>query len=236
MKQMKKRILVLLAVLALAAAVLAGCGGEENSRPSAPDPTPAADEAKPEKDPPVSDPAPPPEETGQPEEAAPSEAEDTSGAEDGANIEIPPDEPSPEPPASEEQPADTPAQPEPAPAPEPDPEPEPESDTRLADGVYTVSVTLEGGTGRVTIESPVTLRVENGRYWAAIVWSSPNFDYMKVDGQRYDQINTEGNSAFEIPVAALDQVLPVIADTIAMSEPHEVEYTITFDSASIRKA
>ena len=43
------------------------------------------------------------------------------------------------------------------------------------------------------------------------------------------------NSAFEIPVAAFDQALTVIADTVAMSEPHEVEYTLTFDSASLAK-
>ena len=57
---------------------------------------------------------------------------------------------------------------------------------------------------------------------------------MKVDGQRYDQTNTEGNSTFEIPVSAFDQPLPVVADTIAMSEPHEIDYTLTFDSASIQ--
>ena len=43
------------------------------------------------------------------------------------------------------------------------------------------------------------------------------------------------NSTFEIPVAAFDQILPVVADTVAMSEPHEVEYTLTFDSASLVK-
>ena len=59
---------------------------------------------------------------------------------------------------------------------------------------------------------------------------------MKVDGQRYDPINTEGNSTFKIPIFALDTPLAVIADTVAMSEPHEVEYTLTFDSASMQDA
>ena len=36
-------------------------------------------------------------------------------------------------------------------------------------------------------------------------------------------------------MAAFDQALDVAADTIAMSEPHEVEYTLTFDSASLTK-
>ena len=73
------------------------------------------------------------------------------------------------------------------------------------------------------------------RFYAVIVWSSPNFDYMKVGGEKYLQTNTEGNSTFEIPVAAFDQKLDVIADTVAMSEPHEVEYTLYFDSSTLQK-
>ena len=104
------------------------------------------------------------------------------------------------------------------------------------DGNYTANVTLSGGTGRASIQSPAKLRCTNGQFTATIQWSSPNFDYMKVNGTRYDLISAPGaDSAFEIPVAAFDTPLPVIADTIAMSEPHEVEYAITFDSASLTK-
>ena len=74
-----------------------------------------------------------------------------------------------------------------------------------------------------------------GKFWAVMVWSSPYFDYMKVDGVKYEQINTEGKSMFEIPVTAFDQKLDVIADTVAMSEPHEVEYTLKFDSSTLQK-
>ena len=104
------------------------------------------------------------------------------------------------------------------------------------DGNYTANVALSGGTGRASIQSPAKLRCANGQFYATLQWSSPNFDYMKVNGTRYDLISAPGaNSAFEIPVAAFDTPLPVIADTIAMSEPHEVEYAITFDSASLTK-
>ena len=58
--------------------------------------------------------------------------------------------------------------------------------------------------------------------------------YMLVDGQRYDVLTTEGGSTFEIPVRALDPPLTVIGDTTAMSTPHEIEYTLTFDSASLK--
>ena len=97
-----------------------------------------------------------------------------------------------------------------------------------ADGAYTAAVVLEGGSGRATVESPSALTVAEGKMTATIVWSSPNYDYMIVDGEKYLPTNTEGNSTFEIPVAALGTPLAVTADTVAMSKPHEIEYTLTF--------
>ena len=97
-----------------------------------------------------------------------------------------------------------------------------------ADGTYTCEVTLEGGSGRATVESPAALTVADGKMTATIVWSSPNYDYMIVDGEKYLPTNTEGNSTFKIPVSALDTALTVTADTVAMSTPHEIEYTLTF--------
>ena len=90
--------------------------------------------------------------------------------------------------------------------------------------------------GRVTVESPAALTVADGAMTAVIVWSSPNYDYMLVDGEKYLPTNTEGNSTFEIPVAALDTALAVTADTVAMSTPHEIDYTLTFDSATLAAA
>lgn len=105
-----------------------------------------------------------------------------------------------------------------------------------ADGSYTCAVTLEGGSGRATIESPAALTVADGAMTATIVWSSPNYDYMLIDGEKYQPTNTEGNSTFEIPIAALDTALAVTADTVAMSTPHEIDYTLTFDSATLTAA
>ena len=107
---------------------------------------------------------------------------------------------------------------------------------KLEDGSYTVAVRLEGGSGRAAVETPAALRIEDGKAFAVITWGSSNYDYMKVDGEKLDLINTGGNSSFEIPVRVFDRKMPVIADTIAMSEPHEVEYTLVFDSTTIKKA
>ena len=101
-----------------------------------------------------------------------------------------------------------------------------------ADGSYTCEVTLEGGSGRATVDSPAALTVADGKMTATIVWSSPNYDYMIVDGEKYLPTNTEGKSTFEIPVSALGTPLSVVADTVAMSTPHEIEYTLTFSAPS----
>ncbi len=104
----------------------------------------------------------------------------------------------------------------------------------LEDGTYTAEVTLEGGSGRASIESPAQITVKDGAVTASIQWSSPNYDYMIVDGEKYLPVNTEGNSVFEILVSGFDQKIEVIADTTAMSKPHEIEYMLTFDSSTIK--
>ena len=112
---------------------------------------------------------------------------------------------------------------------------DPSEPLSLADGVYTCSVLLEGGSGRATVESPATLHVDNGSVYATVEWSSPYYDYMKVENQKYLPVNDEGNSVFEIPVASFDTPLSVTANTVAMSVPHEIDYTLTFDSGSLEE-
>lgn len=100
------------------------------------------------------------------------------------------------------------------------------SDT-LSNGEYKAVVALEGGSGRASITSPTTVTAEDGQMTATIEWSSPNYDYMIVEGKRYLPINDGGNSTFQIPVPALGEPFDVVADTTAMSVPHEIEYQIT---------
>ena len=106
----------------------------------------------------------------------------------------------------------------------------------LADGAYTVDVSLAGGSGKASVASPARLTVENGACTAEIEFSSPNYDYMKIGETQYLPVNTEGNSVFQIPVSVFDRPMAVIADTVAMSEPHEIAYTLTFSAESIEAA
>ena len=106
----------------------------------------------------------------------------------------------------------------------------------LTDGSYTIELTMEGGSGRASIQSPAQLAITAGAATATLEWSSPNYDYMLVNGEKYLPVNTEGNSVFEVPVEALDAPLTMIGDTVAMSTPHEVEYTVTFHSDTLQNA
>ena len=106
----------------------------------------------------------------------------------------------------------------------------------VEDGSYTIELTMEGGRGRASIQSPAQLAIADGAATAILEWSSPNYDYMLVNSEKYLPVNTEGNSVFEVPVEALDVPLTMIGDTVAMSTPHEVEYTVTFHSETLESA
>lgn len=104
---------------------------------------------------------------------------------------------------------------------------------QLEDGEYAIEVELSGGSGRAAVSSPADLIVQDGAAYAVIEWSSSNYDYMIVEGEKYFPVNEEGNSTFEIPILVFDEPMTVIADTTAMSVPHEVEYALTFYSEGI---
>lgn len=107
------------------------------------------------------------------------------------------------------------------------------SDLSLSDGTYTAEVSLSGGSGRASVESPAVIEITDGNASATIIWSSSNYDYVRLGEEKYLPVNTEGNSTFVIPVEGFDSPLTIYADTTAMSTPHEIEYTLTFDSGSL---
>lgn len=105
---------------------------------------------------------------------------------------------------------------------------------KIKDGSYTIDLTFEGGSGKAKVLSPATITVSDKKVTAKIQWSSPNYDYMIVDGEKYLPVNTEGDSVFEVPVKAFDEPMVVIGDTVAMSKPYEIEYTLTFHSDTVK--
>ena len=98
----------------------------------------------------------------------------------------------------------------------------------MNDGVYTAEITMTGGTGKAHILSPAEITVTGGEMTAKFEWSSSKYDLMIVGGESFYPVNESGNSVFEIPVYTLDEPLSVQAETIAMSEPHLIDYEIVF--------
>ena len=98
----------------------------------------------------------------------------------------------------------------------------------LKDGSYTISVKLAGGSGRASVKSPASMRVKDGLPLARIEWSSPNYDYMILNGKKILPLANEQNSVFELPVLVFDKAMSVFADTTAMSTPHEILYQLEF--------
>lgn len=106
--------------------------------------------------------------------------------------------------------------------------------TTLADGTYSIEVDMTGGSGKASVTSPTWLYIEDGGAYAKLLWSSSYYDYMIVDGTTYENETTDGgNSTFTIPITAFDEAITVIADTTAMGDPVEIEYTLTFYEESI---
>lgn len=105
----------------------------------------------------------------------------------------------------------------------------------LEDGDYTIEVTLEGGSGRASVQSPTTFTVKDGRALAKIIWSSDKYDKMVSAGAIYTPAIEDGHSVFDVDITGYDYKMPVSAETTAMSEPHMIDYTLYFDSSTIKK-
>ena len=104
----------------------------------------------------------------------------------------------------------------------------------MPDGEYSIEVNMTGGSGRASVSSPTWLIVKDGHAYARLLWSSSYYDYMIVDEVRYDNLTDDGsNSTFIIPITEMDDEIDVVADTTAMGDPVEVEYHLTFYSATI---
>jgi hypothetical protein len=104
----------------------------------------------------------------------------------------------------------------------------------IRNGEYTIEASVEGGSGKASISSPAQLVVSGGEITLRVEWSSPHYDYMIVDGEKYLPVNKEGNSVFLIPVKDVEKDMTVIADTTAMSEPHEIKYVLHLNPGTLK--
>ena len=96
-----------------------------------------------------------------------------------------------------------------------------DTSTTLADGTYTPdSFSFSGGTGKLQI-SCTKITVRGGKTYATLHFSSPHVQYVKANGSTYYLSGQD----VEIPVV-LNKNMKIIALTTAMSQPHEITYSI----------
>lgn len=103
-------------------------------------------------------------------------------------------------------------------------EPSDSAPAGAAEGQDAYDFSFTGGSGRVTI-SCGGVEIAGDTALATIVFSSPNYTYAEVNGEKYYNTNEGGDSTFVIPVV-LNGETPVSAETIAMGAPHVVDYVL----------
>jgi hypothetical protein len=99
-----------------------------------------------------------------------------------------------------------------------------------------VAVTLAGGSGKMSVESPATLVVTADAMTATVTWSSKSITWVEVDGVQHTPTSASGEPCVvDLPVV-LDTDMAVTAETVAMGDPKQVEYTLRFDSSTLKAA
>ena len=99
--------------------------------------------------------------------------------------------------------------------------------TTIADGTYKPETFVAtGGTGKVKITCP-KITIRDGKAYGTIVFSSPYYTRLKASGHVYNGTisQSKGTSTYKIPIA-LNTENTMIGTTTAMSEAHDITYTI----------
>lgn len=97
----------------------------------------------------------------------------------------------------------------------------------LKDGAYIPdSFRFSGGTGKVKITCP-KIEVVNGKTYATIVYGSPYYTQLRASGRLYQATvdKKARTSIFRIPIQ-VGKDNKIIGTTTAMSQPHDIPYTI----------
>lgn len=111
------------------------------------------------------------------------------------------------------------------------------------DGTYSVPVSLSGGSmGHNDIVSPCTVTVSGGVPYATLVfkrvkapWHAPQYEWLSTSmGTVYPSVNESNytNTFSNVPLPSLGAV-SVTTLTSAMSDQHEITYSLYFDPSSV---
>ena len=87
------------------------------------------------------------------------------------------------------------------------------------------------GAGKSTVIRKMMAGREDIRFSVSATTRAPRDG--EVDGKDYFPINADGNATFAVPVV-FDKDMTASAETVAMSEPHIIEYTLHFDASTLK--
>lgn len=102
----------------------------------------------------------------------------------------------------------------------------------LADGDYNIAVDVSGGTD--TVESPAPLKMADGQATATLKFSSPDYDYLVITGEKYEPTEvTDDSATYEVPVKVFDTAIPVTFDSTASGSQEETTGSLSFHSGQL---
>lgn len=104
----------------------------------------------------------------------------------------------------------------------------------LRNSTYTIEAVLKGDEGITAIQSPMSIFVDEKKATAVIVWDSPYYNYMIVDGEMIMAKSHEGGSVFWIPVTAWDEEIPIVVNK-GTGSGEELSCSLYLDSSTIKK-
>lgn len=104
----------------------------------------------------------------------------------------------------------------------------------LKNATYTIEAMVTGNGGIGTIQTPTSIFVKEKKATVVLIWDTPAYDYMVVDGEKILAKSREGGSIFWIPVTGWDEEIQVIVGCETGTMKEEV-CSLYLDTSTVKK-
>lgn len=104
----------------------------------------------------------------------------------------------------------------------------------LRNATYTIEAMAAGDGDLGTIQTPTSIFVKDKKATVVLIWDTPDYDHMIVDGEKILAKSREGGSIFWIPVTAWDEDVPMIVGC-ETGKQREEAFTLYLDTSTIKK-
>jgi len=104
----------------------------------------------------------------------------------------------------------------------------------LKNATYTIEAMVTGDGDLGTIQTPTSIFVKDKKATVVLIWDTPDYDYIIVDGERIQAKSREGGSIFWVPVTAWDEAMELVAgcDT---GKARTEECSLYLDTSTIKR-